>query len=268
MIQLNVRKQGEIHDSLMNDEEIQDVTVLAIQEPHARRIQGRLLTTPMGHHKWTKMVPSSWREGRWPIRSMLWVNKEVEAEQVRIESPDITAAVVRLPDRLILVTSVYVPGGDPQALRVTCGNLRKAVRDVRRDGGAVVEVVIAGDFNRHDQLWGGDDVSLERQGEADQIIDLMSDFALSSLLRRGTKTWQGGEYETTIDLVLASEELTASTVKCAIYGTEHGSDHRAIETAFDVSVPVPKQQERLLLKNAPWKEINARITKTLDARSP
>jgi exonuclease III len=268
MIQLNVRKQGEIHDSLMNDEEIQDVTVLAIQEPHARRIQGRLLTTPMGHHKWTKMVPSSWREGRWPIRSMLWVNKEVEAEQVRIESPDITAAVVRLPDRLILVTSVYVPGGDPQALRVTCDNLRKAVRDVRRDGGAVVEVVIAGDFNRHDQLWGGDDVSLERQGEADQIIDLMSDFALSSLLRRGTKTWQGGEYETTIDLVLASEELTASTVKCAIYGTEHGSDHRAIETAFDVSVPVPKQQERLLLKNAPWKEINARITKTLDARPP
>ena len=266
MIQLNVRKQGEVHDSLMNDEEIRDATVLAIQEPHARRIQGRLLTTPMGHHKWTKMVPSSWREGRWPIRSMLWVNKEVEAEQVRIESPDMTAAVVRLPDRLILVVSVYVPGEDPQALRETCDSLRKAVRDVRRGAGVVVEVVIAGDFNRHDQLWGGDEVSLERQGEGDQIIDLMSDFALSNLLRRGTKTWQGGEYETTIDLVMASEELTASTVKCAIYGTEHGSDHRAIETIFDVSVPMPKRQERLLLKNAPWKEINARIAKTLNVK--
>ena len=55
------------------------------------------------------MVPSSCREGRWPIRSMLWVNKEVEAEQVWIESPDITAAVVRVPERLILVISVYVP---------------------------------------------------------------------------------------------------------------------------------------------------------------
>lgn len=94
----------------------------------------------------------------------------------------------------------------------------------------------------------------------------MSDFGLSSLLRRGTKTWQGGEYEITIDLVLASEELTASAVKCSIYGTEHGSDHRAIETSFDVSVPIPKRQERLLLKNAPWKEINARIAKTLNAR--
>jgi hypothetical protein len=80
MIQLNMRKQGEVHDSLMNDEEIRSAAVLAIQEPHARRIQGRLLTTPMGHHKWTKMVPSSFREGRWPIRSMLWVYKEVEAE--------------------------------------------------------------------------------------------------------------------------------------------------------------------------------------------
>ena len=80
MIQLNVRKQGSVHDSLMNDEGIQEAMVLAIQEPHARIIQGRLLTTPIIHHKWTKLVPSAWREGRWAIRSMLWMNKDVEAE--------------------------------------------------------------------------------------------------------------------------------------------------------------------------------------------
>jgi hypothetical protein len=138
------------------------------------------------------------------------------------------------------------------------------IHDVRQNAGTVVDVVIAGDFNRHDQLWGGEDVALERQGEADPIIDLMTELALSSLLPRGTKTWHGGDYETTIDLVLASEELTDTTLKCTIHKTEHGSDHRAIETVFDISVPVPKQQERLLLKNAPWKEINARITRTLD----
>ncbi|EXK24533.1 hypothetical protein FOMG_18745, partial [Fusarium oxysporum f. sp. melonis 26406] len=41
----------------------------------------------------------------------------------------------------------------------------------------------------------------------------------------------------TVDLVLASSDLVSSTVKYMIHGTEHGSDHRAIETEFDVSVP-------------------------------
>jgi hypothetical protein len=32
----------------------------------------------------------------------------IEAEQVAIESPDLTAAVIRLPERLIFMASVYV----------------------------------------------------------------------------------------------------------------------------------------------------------------
>src|SRR5258706_4875561 len=221
----------------------------------------------MCHHRWTKIVPSIWREGRWPIRSILWISKDGEAEQVAIPSPDITAAIIRLPEQSILVASVYVPGIDAQALQDTCNSLRKTIQEVRRKANTVVELVIVGDFNRHDQLWGGDDVSMERQGEADLIIDLMNEFTLNSLLPRGTKTWHGGDYETTIDLVLVSEELKDTAVKCTLYGTEHGSDHRAIEGVFDISVPIPRPQERLLLKNAPWKEINTRIANSLGLSS-
>jgi hypothetical protein len=65
----------------------------------------------------------------------------------------------------------------------------------------------------------------------------MSEHALHSLLLRGTKTWQKGDSETTIDLVLASEELATSVIKCAIHTTEHDSDYRAVETVFDVAPP-------------------------------
>ncbi|OQD68712.1 hypothetical protein PENANT_c297G01221, partial [Penicillium antarcticum] len=200
---------------------------------------------------------------------MLWVNKDIEAEQVAIESPDLTAAIVRLPERLIFMASVYVEGGEASALEDACDHLRKAILKVRRDTGAVVDIMIMGDFNRHDQLWGGDEVSLGRQGEADPIIDLMIEFALSSLLKRCTKTWHGGgqsgDCESTIDLVLASDNLTDLMTKCVIHGVEHGSDHRTIETVFDASWSAPEHQERLLLKNAPWNEINARIASTLAA---
>lgn len=80
---------------------------------------------------------------------MLWVNKEVKGEQIRIKCPDMTVAVVRFLDRLILVISVYVPREDSEALREIYDNLRKAVAGVRRDVGAVIKVVIAGDFNRY-----------------------------------------------------------------------------------------------------------------------
>ena len=73
-----------------------------------------------------------------------------------------------------------------------------------------------GDFHRHDQLWEGDHVSSGRQGEADPVINLMNEFALSSLLERGTKTWYGvgqsGDCESTIDLRLVSEIFLFFTV--------------------------------------------------------
>ncbi|TQV90003.1 reverse transcriptase [Cordyceps javanica] len=264
IIQLNVHKRGEIHDSLMNDEEIADAAVVAIQEPQARLIHGRLLTTPMTHHKWTKLVPTICNTaGRWAIRSMMWVRRNLEVEQVAIESSDLTAAVITLPERKVLVVSVYVQGVDKQALTDACALLRDTIMKTRRDEGQIVDVVLVGDFNRHDHLWGGEDVSLIRQGEADEIVDLMSDYILNSLLPRGTKTWQGGEHESTVDVVLVSEGLAQNLVSCRACSKEHGSDHRTIETRFETTTDGAHEQETILLKNAPWKEIRARIAANL-----
>lgn len=63
----------------------------------------------------------------------------------------------------------------------------------------------------------------------------MSEHRFYSLLLQGTKTWRNGDCETTIDLVLASEELATLAVRCGAHATEYGLDYRAIETTFDVT---------------------------------
>jgi hypothetical protein len=52
--------------------------------------------------------------------------------------------------------------------------LDNAIRTAWRRGGPCLDIVVAGDFNRHDQLWGRDEVLPSRQGEADPIIDFMN----------------------------------------------------------------------------------------------
>lgn len=71
---------------------------------------------------------------------------------MRIESPDLIAAVIRLPERLIFIASVYVEGGEASALSDTYNRLRKAIIKVQRDTGTVVEIIITGNFNRYNQL--------------------------------------------------------------------------------------------------------------------
>ncbi|RFN45006.1 reverse transcriptase [Fusarium flagelliforme] len=209
--QLNVQKNDKVHLSMMNDQDLQGYAALAVAELN-----------------WTKMIPTKTREprvSRWPIRSMLWIQRDLEAEQVPIPSPDLTAAIVRFPERDVL-----------------------------------------GDFNRHDTLWGGDEVTRRRQGEAGPTIELTGEHGLHSLLPRGTKTWEGPRGKTsTINLVLASTELADEMTSCGIHPTEHGSDHRAIRSEFDTTLPERTPSDRLLLKNAPWLKIKERVRTKLEA---
>ena len=111
----------------MNDERPRDFGVLAITEPHVWKQGATLITVPTGHSNWTRMIPTAQDEGRWAVRSMLWVRKDLEAEQVAAESSELTAAVLRFPDRAILVVSVYVSCNDAEVLIKTVGPLRRVI---------------------------------------------------------------------------------------------------------------------------------------------
>lgn len=163
VLQANLRKMAETQLSLLNDEDLAQFGLLLIQEPHSSRINGQVVTTPRYHPYWTPYQPTeSDPDHYWPFRSMIWVHKDLTARQFPVASPDITGLVVELKDRRILAISIYIP---PKAdvrdetlthqLELLAHTMSRARRYYAPH---TVEVLIGGDFNRHDQLWGGDAV--------------------------------------------------------------------------------------------------------------
>jgi len=92
------------------------------------------------------------------MRSMLWVRRDVECEQVSVPSADLTVVLLRLPDRSVLLASVYVEGSNTAALSEPMRFLDDVISTAQRRSGPHLDVLVAGDFNRHDQLWGEDGI--------------------------------------------------------------------------------------------------------------
>ena len=87
----------------------------------------------------------------------------------------------------------------------------------------------------------------------------MATYSLQSLLSRGTITWEGAEWESTIDLILVSTELANTMLKYDIHDIEYGSDYKAIESSFSIAPSEQVVVPRYLFKNAPWQAIRNRI---------
>lgn len=144
--------------AMMNDASLKEYAVLVVSEPYIVEVDGRLTTSPTGYQSWTAFLPNGRHDGRWAVRNMHWVRRDIECEQVSVPSADLTVALLLLPDRSVLVASVYVEGRNVGALNTTMDLLTEAIQSARRRGGPRLDVVAADDFNRHDQLWGGDEV--------------------------------------------------------------------------------------------------------------
>ena len=111
------------------------------------------------------------------------------------------------------------------------------------------DILIAGDFNCHDQLWGGDSIS-NSQGEA--IVQFMHTRGLQLTLPRGTPTHDSGS---TIDLSMASSRLFDDLLRCSIWPTEYGSDHRVIESQFDLDLYDSTNEPRRLFRKTNWEKV-------------
>jgi YD repeat-containing protein len=95
------------------------------------------------------------------------------------------------------------------------------------------EQIILGDFNLHHELWGGPTVRPDP--ESDDLIDLVEEFQLSSLLPTGTVTFDDRNAQSCIDLCYGSQDLVARVITCSIDPSiDHNSDHLPITTMLDL----------------------------------
>jgi len=256
--QANVGKGPGTQDSIMNDQNLQGFSLMLLTEP--RLIQddeGAWKAVPLVHQYWTPVLPGRDQENTRP-RAMIWTHKDLRARPVTTESTDLAAVLIETKTRTILAISIYVPKrtlvADPE-LHERLQEVKNIIDRTKRHHPTQIEVVVAGDFNRHDQLWGGDAIAATiRQGEAEPIIEFMAEQDLQLLNPRGIHTWHSKDDElaSTIDIILATPELTSDTYLCDIHATEHGSDHRAIHTEIAVDWEPPKPRNRRLWKKADW----------------
>ena len=115
-----------------------------------------------------------------------------------IEHWDIVAVITDLlpVERKIFLVSVYIPCSQKNTRdRATQQLLRRlnliwAAFLEEKSNIPELELIITGDFNRWDSLWGGNQVINHlRQGEAEELISFIADLGLQYVLPRGTITY-------------------------------------------------------------------------------
>lgn len=91
------------------------------------------------------------------------------------------------------------------------------------------EHITAGNFNLHYPLWG--DNRVKADADADMLLEMVNQFALYLLIKKGTKTWNGNDSSSTIDLVWDTADICRNLIAYKIAKDYNfGSDHFSIET--------------------------------------
>lgn len=149
-----------------------------------------------------KTIQSDNQERR--IRSWIWANRSIEYVQHTTDSDDITAITLQRANRSILVASVYVPcvtynrEEDKQQLVARMQDVQRIIEN-KKTTDPELDILVAGDFNRYDSLWGESHVALEQDKEKGPNSDFLEHNTLQVLTPRGMVTWERNEHVSTID---------------------------------------------------------------------
>jgi endonuclease/exonuclease/phosphatase (EEP) superfamily protein YafD len=188
ILQANLYRSSGVQDALYNDPDVWDFDAILIQEPHYWEMAGHLHVTGARPNFEVIKPKTLQRENQAQrVRLCMWINSKAEYTQITVNSNDIIAVILKQGTRSILVVSIYIPNignshePDEQELHSRLQQVQEAITGERNDN-PELEVFIAGDFNRHDTIWGGNEVATkQRQGEGSRILDFIEENNLQLL---------------------------------------------------------------------------------------
>jgi ribonuclease HI len=269
-------KSGPGMEALINDHQSQNLDVLLIQEPSITSYR-----THVNHSAWRLYQPTV-ESDEVRFRSLTYVNRKLSTSshrQIQCNHPDITAIKIWTADSQILLFSVYIAcvplhAPDEASAEPALTAIQNTISAARQDDHRSTSVILAGDFNRHHPMWGGNHIQPRFTEDASELITFFQDYNLHTCLPRGTATfWPLNDpgKSTTIDQTVS--DRPDLLIKCHLYHENYGSDHRATYSEWSLkphrkpTTKTRKAYERanwdkigaeVLLRMGPWKEIKTR----------
>jgi exonuclease III len=249
ILQYNVRKEKRgVLVPLLEDKEVQDIDILAIQEPwYNDRTQTSYSIASNKFHLLHR--------GGAGVRTCFYVNKRMKRENWEVEylSDDHCSLQVKCGlETPVWIHNVYNPS--PPSTSST--DIPPAIPLLREAMACPGEHIIVGDFNLHHPYWNNKG-RLTYHTAADYLLDALAKEQMELTLPKDSVTWRGRGYESTIDLVFMSPGAYNAMVRC---GTREdlqvGSDHIPILTEMEWT-----WEEREITPRRAWKKTREEKTK-------
>lgn len=254
-------------EALINNHQSQNLDILLIQEPSITTYQ-----THVNHSAWRLYRPTTETDAV-RFRSLVYVNRRLSTSshrQVRCDHPDIAAVKIWTADTQTLIFSVYIPSvpiftGDDGLAEPALTAIQNTITTTLQGNRRSTSIILAGDFNRHHPMWGGNHIRPRFIEDAGDLIAFFQTNSLQSCLPRGTATFwplnDPGKYSTIDQTVTDRPDLL---VKCHLYHEHYGSDHRATYSEWKLQAQATSPTKaRKAYDRAEWSKIGEEVTRQM-----
>ena len=257
-------------EALINDHQTQELDILLIQEPSITTYR-----THINHSAWRLYRPTT-KVDATRFRSLIYINRRISTSshrQIPCDHPDIVAVKIWTAESQTLVFSVYIPpvplfttDNASASAAPTLAAIENTITTATQNEKRSTSIIIAGDFNRHHPMWGGNNIPPRFIEHADELISFFQNHNLSSCLPRGTATYWALNYpgqNSTIDQTLTDKPDLL--VKCQLYHENYGSDHRATYSEWNIQAQRrPSAIDRKSYERANWARIGEEVASQMN----